>query len=505
MTQQSTRPREPSWAPGTLTIILTIMGWLLKLAFAAVAVALPLLGVWIASSLAAHHDGPLWATLVAGALCFPLLPLAWDLFATWRRSRSARVRPRVLTTFDRLLLRTLTVNLVFVGGLLAAFPATVFEALSTRGDWMLPQGEAAWAQRTRGVLFDVAERMSWLHEATHDNAYEDLIDPSLTQAKSSDGQAPKAGQAPTPRPVSEPEPSAPPTRPADLYRPDGWPFAPTLHPLVASLPPTAETSIQGVARYILDHEPDPVQRVKALHDYVADRVAYDVPAYLARGTQPFPPQDAQSVFERRTAVCAGSAALLAELGRSVGIEIVVVVGDARNSEGLFDGTGHAWNAINLEGRWYLADPTWDAGHVNGDTFTKEYEASYFMAPPEVFVATHMPDDPKWQLLATPLSQGDFIRQPHLKPTFAALGLRLVEPSRAQLAAGVGESLTLRLDNPHGFAVAGNVRDEHATVGFCDNSEDPTRITCTMPAAGRHEVVLFGPADEHLGQLYVDVG
>lgn len=483
-----------------------VMGLLLKLAFAAIAVLLPLLGVWIASSLAAHHDGPLWATLVAGALCFPLLPLGWDLFATWRRSRSGRVRPRVLTHFDRLLLRTLVVNVVFVGGLLAAFPATVFEALSTRGDWMLPPGEGAWAQRARGMVFGVAERMSWLHEATHDNAYEDLIDPSLTEARTRDGQAPKAGELPERRPLPAPEPSAPPVKPSDLYRTDGWPFAPTLHPLVASLPPTSETSIQAVARYITDREPDPVQRVKALHDYVADRVAYDVPAYnaLLGGSRDLPPQDAQSVFERRTAVCAGSAALLAELGRSVGIEIVVVVGDARGSDGLFDGVGHAWNAINLDGRWYLADPTWDAGHVNGDTFTKEYETSYFMAPPEVFVASHMPEDPKWQLLPTPLSQGDFIRQPHLRPSFAALGLRLLEPTRAQVEVRVGESLTLRFENPHGFGVAGNVRAEGqpGTIAFCDNEADPTIMRCPLPAAGRHQVVLFGP-DEHLGQLYVD--
>jgi len=499
-TPKGTRRSSPSWA----SVTLVILGWLLKLAFAATAVLLPLLGVWIASSLAAHHDGPLWATLLAGALCFPLLPLGWDLFARWRRSRSGRVRRPVLTTFDRLLLRTLAINLVFVGGLLAAFPASVFEALSTRGDWMLPPGGPAWVERTRGVLFGAAERMSWLHEATHDNAYEGLIDPSLTEARTSDGQAPKAGELPERRPPSTPAPSAAPTRPSDLYRTDGWPFAPTLHPLVTALPPDAETSIQGVARYIMDREPDPVQRIKALHDYVADRVAYDV---VALRTKQYPPQDAQSVFERRTAVCAGSAALLAELGRSVGLEIVVVVGDARGSDGLFDGSGHAWNAFNLDGRWYLADPTWDAGHVNGDTFTKQYEASYFMAPPEVFVRSHMPDDPKWQLLPTPLSQGDFIRQPHLRPGFAALDLRLLEPTRAQVTARAGESLELRFENPHGFSLAGNVRAEGGaeTVGFCDNDVDPTVMRCPIAAAGRHHVALFGPDDEWLGQIYVDAG
>ena len=492
---------------GTLGWAFLIIGWLFKLAFVAAAVLLPLLGVWIASSLAAHHDGPLWASLVAGALCFPLLPLGWDLFATWRRKRRGGVRPRVLTGFDRLVLRTLIVNLVFVGGLLAAFPASVFEALSTRGDWMLPRDDAGWAQRTRGVLFGAAERMSWLHEATHENAYEGLIDPSLTKSQSSAGDAPIAGDTTRPddREPKPTEPTKPKVTPEDLYRRDGWPSAPTLHPIVTSLPAAAETSIESVARYVVEHEPDPVQRVKALHDYVADRVAYDVPALRTRN---FPPQDAKSVFERRTAVCAGSAALLAELGRAAGIEIVVVVGDGRDSDGLFDGTGHAWNAFNLSGRWYLADATWDAGYVEGDAFVKQYETSYFMTPPEVFVTTHMPEDPKWQLLATPLSQGDFIRQPHLKPTFSSLGLRLLEPARAQSTARAGEALELRLDNPHGFEIAGNVRaleGDPATIAFCDNDEDRSSMSCSLPATGRHQVVLFGPGGEHLGQLYVDVG
>jgi transglutaminase-like putative cysteine protease len=493
-----------------LGIAITLTGWLLKLAFAAIAVLLPLGGVWIASSLAAHHDGPLWASIAAGALCFPLLPLAWDLLATWRRNRGGRVRRRVLTPFDRLLLRTLAVNLVFVGGLLATFPASVFEALSTRGDWMLPQGDVAWAQRARQVLFDVAERTSWLHEATHENAYEGLIDPALTKARTSDGQPPKAGEVPTRRSRPTPAPSAPKLTPADLHRTDGWPFAPTLHPLVSSLPPEAETSIQSVARYIMDREPDPVQRAKALHDYVADRVAYDVAAYHAilRGAHEVPPQDAQSVFERRTAVCAGSAALLAELGRSVGIEIVVVVGDARNDDGLFEGIGHAWNAIDIDGRWYLADPTWDAGHVEGDRFTKEYTSSYFMAPPEVFVASHMPEDPKWQLLPTPLSQGDFIRQPHLRPGFAALDLRLLEPTRAHVAVGVGQSLTLRFDNPHGFELAGDVRVPDGGLQgstSCELDETSTVMQCTFPEAGRRHVSLFGRPGGFLGRIYVDVG
>ena len=49
-----------------------------------------------------------------------------------------------------------------------------------------------------------------------------------------------------------------------------------MHPLVRAIPAEAETSYDSVAKYIAEREDDPLQRVKALHDYVADRVAYDI-------------------------------------------------------------------------------------------------------------------------------------------------------------------------------------------------------------------------------------
>ncbi|MEX1369403.1 MAG: transglutaminase domain-containing protein [Nannocystaceae bacterium] len=474
------------------------LGWLLKLAFAGTAVLLPLAGVWIASSLAAHLDGPLWASIVAGALCFPVLPLGWDLLARWRRRRRGVTRPPILTAFDRLVLRTLVVNLVFVGGLLALFPASVYEAVSTRGDWMLRGSTAPWAERVRSTLFETAERTRWLHEATHENAYEELIDPALTRTRD-EGTAPVAGDRPPPSVV---EPSAPEIGPEDLYRADGWPFAPTLHPAVLSLPPEAETSISSVAAYLAAQEPDPVLRVKALHDYVADRVAYDVPSYLAGE---YPPQDAQTVFERRTSVCAGYATLLAALGEAAGLEIVVVVGDARGDDGLFEGQGHAWNAVNLGGRWYLIDATWDSGGLSGDRFVKEYSTDYLLTPPEVFVASHMPEDPKWQLLPTPLTHGDFLRVPHLRPGFAALALELQQPQGAWHSVRAGETLTLQLANPHGFEIDGSVRRPTAATGErCELDEARTSLSCRFPDAGRKELLLFGPQWGFLGQLYVDV-
>src|SRR4051794_26536560 len=99
----------------------------------------PLAGVWLASSLAAFANRATWLPVVSGLLLFPGLPLAWEGIGVLRarRDKLARVRRRFLTFSDRLILRTLFINLVFLVVLLAAFPSRAFVALSTRGDWML--------------------------------------------------------------------------------------------------------------------------------------------------------------------------------------------------------------------------------------------------------------------------------------------------------------------------------------------------------------------------------
>src|SRR5690606_30059317 len=101
----------------------------------------------------------------------------------------------------------------------------------------------------------------------------------------------------------------------------------------------------------------------------------------------YPPQDADTTFSTRRSVCAGYANLVAAMGQEAGLEVVVVTGDARDGEGSLSGSGHAWNAVRVDDRWYLMDATWNAGYVT-DAFVKQYGTTYLMSPPEVFGVTH---------------------------------------------------------------------------------------------------------------------
>lgn len=479
-------------------------GWAGKLLFAALAVAVPLLGVWIGSSIAALQNGPIWLVLLAGLAAFPLAPVGWDLLATWRRRRTKGAGPRILTAFDRIVLRTLVLNLALVGGLVATRPAIVFEALSARGDWMLEREHAPWADSARSFLHTAADRLEWLHTALHPNPYEALVsddgkdvqveiarDDTLQQLR----EALRRGASPVGT-TTIPDPT--PKTPVDPYGDDAWPFRPQLHPAVVAIPAEAEASIESVARYLVDAEPDRTKRIKALHDYVADRVAYDVPAYRAGE---FGAQDAQSVFATHKSVCAGYANLLAALGDAAGEEIVVVTGDARGLDGELSGEGHAWNAAKLDHGWVLLDATWNAGSV-GDVFHKDYETTFLMSPAEVFGVTHFPDDAKWQLREAPISRGDFLRQPSLHGEFFAHGMKLVTPDRSQTT--VSDSLSITVDNPGGYAlrVGYQHRDDDGPVtNHC--RREAHDYLCRFGSPGDYRVAFFGPPG-FLGAIQVNV-
>lgn len=479
-----------------------VLGAILVLALKTVVtllvVALPLLGVWVASSLAAYANGPLWLSICAGALLFPGLPLAWDFWAERRRAKKRHAmdrEERVLTFFDRLLLRTLALNLAFLILILALNPKSAFTALSTRGDWFLDRTDATWKPGARAVVFSLADRLEWLYELADDNPFEedDSEEPAPDASTAPDTRRPppkpSPSKGPSPAPDDdEPAPDPPPARPTTPY----WPMSKELHPAVTSLPASALTSIQSLADHLKSVESNPVLLVKALHDWVAANIAYDAPNYVAGR---YPPQDAETVFRTKLAVCAGYSKLLVALGEATGIKIVYVVGHSRDMGGNVSGQGHAWNAVQLGDNWYLIDSTWNAGYVNGSTFTRKYSSDYLFAPPEVFGSNHLPENPRWQLRNDPISRGDFMRQPNLRPRFYAQGLELLSPQRSQVTVHDGW-FTTRIKNTRGAQLYGFVKHKGGTErADCTTTPREGRgveqqVRCRTAGGSTYHVQLF---------------
>ena len=71
---------------------------------------------------------------------------------------------------------------------------------------------------------------------------------------------------------------------------------------------------------------------------------------------------------------------------------------------------HSWNAVFLNGKWYLSDPTWASGLENpvSGALKLEYIKGFFLPNPKLFAVNHYPIEQKWTLL-----------EEELRPTFEA--------------------------------------------------------------------------------------
>ncbi|MGE6754010.1 transglutaminase domain-containing protein [Rossellomorea sp. NPDC071047] len=123
-------------------------------------------------------------------------------------------------------------------------------------------------------------------------------------------------------------------------------------------------------------------KAKAIYDYVAKNVSYDVEKYEY---DDFNWDDsALKTLETRTGVCQDYAYLAIALLRASDIEARFVEGRAG---GIFPGR-HAWVEANLDGEWVTLDPTWGSGYLKDGKFVPAFNEDYFDPDMNEFNKTH---------------------------------------------------------------------------------------------------------------------
>lgn len=119
------------------------------------------------------------------------------------------------------------------------------------------------------------------------------------------------------------------------------------------------------------------------------------------------------VYSSGKGVCEDYSMLFQAMCSAVGIKSVYITGKTRTNPskiGYFPNRSkHAWNAVKIDGKWFLVDATWAAGDVDSRSgkFHKQFEEGFFLTSPEIFILSHFPDDPKWQLLPKSMGKKEF--------------------------------------------------------------------------------------------------
>lgn len=140
----------------------------------------------------------------------------------------------------------------------------------------------------------------------------------------------------------------------------------------------------------------------AENDRMRNKLKAD-PTSLNEWNRKFKREVFRILLEDKRTLCTGYAYLLKELSQLAGLECVIVYGyGPTNTMKLNrgDAPNHSWNAVKLNGKWYLCDPTWSSGVIDMTVLLFEplYEDSYFLMDPEQFAESHQPIDKHWELL-----------------------------------------------------------------------------------------------------------
>lgn len=151
-----------------------------------------------------------------------------------------------------------------------------------------------------------------------------------------------------------------------------------------------EPSIEDLTRLLTQNIANDSLKVVAIYDWITVNIQYD--RYFRRRIEGDTTltQEPDYVVKSKKAVCIGYAKLVTEMCHLANISAVIIEGFAKGDGQNVDTDEHAWNAVKINKNWYLIDATWGS---SGSFYAKKY----FLSPPSVFVETHLPHDPIWQL------------------------------------------------------------------------------------------------------------
>ncbi len=125
------------------------------------------------------------------------------------------------------------------------------------------------------------------------------------------------------------------------------------------------------------------ENIKMVHDYLVNNLEYDTSIskphiYTIYGA-----------LVNRVCVCEGYARAFKYIMDELKIPCVLVIGKGTNSQGQTE--NHAWNYVQLNGKWYAIDTTWDDPVIYGNgKISRESKYKYFLKGSKNFNQDHSP-------------------------------------------------------------------------------------------------------------------
>jgi len=190
--------------------------------------------------------------------------------------------------------------------------------------------------------------------------------------------------------------------------------------IMSRIPDSLTYSTRDIADYIRSNFSTEKEISRAVFIWIARNIKYDFDSIITNSIYETPSEVSDRILRTKTGVCLNFACLFNELSNEAGIESYMIQGYTKQG-GHVDFLPHVWCVGFIDSAWYLFDPTWGSGYMEGGKFVNQVTNDYFMAQPEDFIKSHIPFDPVWQLLYYPITHKEFyksnLRMDKNKPFF----------------------------------------------------------------------------------------
>ncbi len=178
-------------------------------------------------------------------------------------------------------------------------------------------------------------------------------------------------------------------------------------------------NLTALVEKLTEHLPTDVERFRAIYMWVCTNISNDYnlysknsrkrnrflndPILLETWNTEFKKEIFKQLVENKKTICTGYAYLVKEMANIANIECEIVHGYGKTSTMNIDNItapNHSWNAVKLNNKWYLCDPTWASGLIDPDTFQFKFDFKdgLFLPSPDLFVMNHYPLEEQWMLL-----------------------------------------------------------------------------------------------------------
>jgi len=172
------------------------------------------------------------------------------------------------------------------------------------------------------------------------------------------------------------------------------------------LPDSLAKTTTDIASFITSNFNTDRDKSRAIFIWVASNIQYDIDNMFAINFYETKEDKITKPLKTRKGICENYAALFTDICLKSGLKAYVIEGYTKQN-GFTDYIPHAWSAALVDSSWFLFDPTWGSGYVNGGKFFKKINNTYYKANPSVLIKSHIPFDYLWQFLNYPITNQEF--------------------------------------------------------------------------------------------------